>query len=99
MISFTAIAILILHITFVITFLVIASLSKIFGAARKKKELYKLYYLASVFVTLSMVVSLLGINLNYLEYATIGLDVIGLTIACAVTYFYWDWLPRELARG
>jgi len=99
MISPTAIALLILHICFVITFLVMASLSRIFGAARKKKELYKLYHVASVFVTLSMFVSLLGINLSYLEYAAIGLDVIGLVIACAVTYFYWDWLPRELARG
>jgi hypothetical protein len=31
--------------------------------------------------------------------AAVGLDLIGLILGCAVTYFYWDWLPRELAKG
>lgn len=99
MISLTAIAILIFHVTVVGTFLVMTSLSRIFGAARKKKELYKLYYVASILVSLSMIIRLLGIPLNYLAYTAIGLDLVGLVIGCAVTYFYWDWLPRELAKG
>ena len=30
--------------------------------------------------------------------AATGLDVLGLIMGCAVTWFYWEWLPRELAK-
>jgi len=39
------------------------------------------------------------LDLPYMAAAATGLDVIGLLIGCTVTYFYWDWLPRELAKG
>ncbi len=81
------------------TFLVIASLSRIFGAARKKRPLYKLFYVACMLISLSMVLSLLGLDHSYMAHAVMGLDLVGLVMGCAVTYFYWDWLPRELARG
>ena len=99
MVSLSAITIVILHLTFIVTFLVISSLSRIFGAARKKRPLYKLFYVASFLMTMSMVVSLLGLDLQYMALLAVGLDLIGLVLGCAVTYFYWDWLPRELAKG
>ncbi|MDB5051745.1 MAG: hypothetical protein JWO30_4816 [Fibrobacteres bacterium] len=99
MVSISAVTIVVLHLTFIVTFLVISSLSRIFGAARKKKPLYKLFYVASFLMTMSMVVSLLGLDLQYMALLAVGLDLIGLILGCAVTYFYWDWLPRELAKG
>jgi hypothetical protein len=99
MVSLSAITIVVLHLTFIVTFLVVSSLSRIFGAARKKKPLYKLFYVASFLMTMSMVVSLLGLDLQYMALVAVGLDLIGLILGCAVTYFYWDWLPRELAKG
>jgi len=50
-------------------------------------------------MSLSMVLSLLGLDLDYMVFVAMALDLIGLVLGCAVTYFYWDWLPRELARG
>ena len=99
MVSIDAITIVILHLTFITSFLVIASLSRIFGAAKKQKPFYKLFYVASLMMTVSMVLSLLGLDLAPMAYAAMVLDVIGLVLGCAVTYFYWEWLPRELSRG
>lgn len=99
MLSISAITLVVLHITFIVTFLVIASLSRIFGAARKKRPLYKLLYVASMLMSLSMVLGLLGLDLDYMVYVATALDLIALVMGCVITYFYWDWLPRELARG
>jgi len=99
MVSTAAITSVILHLTFIITILVVASLSRIFGAARKKKPLYKLYYVAGFLMMLSMVLSMIGPEVRYLAGVATVLDVAGLVMACAVTYFYWDWLPKELAKG
>lgn len=99
MVSISAITIVILHLTFIVTFLVVASLSRIFGAARKKKPLYKLYYVASLLMMLSMVLSMVGLDVPYMAAVATGLDLAGLLIGCGVTYFYWDWLPKELAKG
>lgn len=99
MVSIAAITIVILHLTFITTFLVIASLSRIFGAAKKQKPFYKLFYVASLIMTVAMVLSLLGLDLEPAEYAAVILDVVGLVMGCAVTYFYWEWLPRELAKA
>lgn len=99
MVSIEAITIVVLHVTFVTTFLVIASLSRIFGAAKKQKPLYKLFYVASLLMTVAMILSLLGLDLRPATYVAIGLDVAGLVVGCAVTWFYWEWLPRELSKG
>ena len=99
MVSVSAITIVILHLTFIVTFLVVASLSRIFGAARKKKPLYKLYYVASFLMMVSMVLSMVGLDVPYMAAVATGLDLTGLLIGCGVTYFYWDWLPKELAKG
>lgn len=99
MVSVAAITIVILHLTFITTFLVVASLSRIFGEARKKRPLYKLFYMASLLMVVSMVLSLLGLDIHGAMPVAVGLDLIGLAVGCAVTYFYWDWLPKELAKG
>jgi hypothetical protein len=99
MVSTSAITIIILHMTFIVTFMVVASLSRIFGAARKKRPLYKLYYVAGFMMMISMVLSLVGLDLQSMAVVAMGLDLLGLMLGCAVTYFYWDWLPRELAKG
>jgi hypothetical protein len=99
MVSISAITIVVLHLTFIVTFMVVASLSRIFGAARKKRPLYKLYYVASFMMMVSMVLSMVGLDLQYMAVAAMALDLAGLAIGCAVTYFYWDWLPRELSKG
>jgi hypothetical protein len=98
MVSIDAITMVILHLTFITTFLVIASLSRIFGAAKKQKPLYKIFYVASLIMTVAMVLSLLGLDLPTAAHAALALDVVGLIMGCAVTYFYWEWLPRELAK-
>jgi hypothetical protein len=99
MVSFAALTVIILHLTFITTFLVIASLSRIFGAAKKKKPLYKLFYVASLLMSISMILSLLGLDVSAVAYVALGLDVAGLALGCAVTWFYWEWLPRELSKG
>lgn len=99
MVSIDAITMVILHLTFITTFLVIASLSRIFGAAKKQKPFYKLFYVASLIMTVAMVLSLLGMDLAAAAHAAVILDVVGLVMGCAVTYFYWEWLPRELSKG
>lgn len=99
MVSIEAITIVVLHVTFVTTFLVIASLSRIFGAAKKQKPLYKLFYVASLLMTVAMILSLLGLDVRPAAFVAIGLDVAGLVVGCAVTWFYWEWLPRELSKG
>ena len=99
MVSFAAITSVILHLTFIVTFLVVASLSRIFGAAKKQKPFYKLYYVAALLMMISMVLSMVGPELEYMVPVVTVLDVAGLLMGCAVTYFYWDWLPKELAKG
>ena len=99
MIHLSAITIVVLHLTFIVTFLVVASLSRIFGAARKKKPLYKLFYVAGFLMMLSMVLSMAGPDMPFMAALATGLDLAGLLMGCAVTYFYWDWLPKELAKG
>src|SRR6185436_17080058 len=99
MVSISAITIVVLHLTFITTFLVIASLSRIFGEARKKRPLYKLFYVASLLMVVSMVLSLLGLDIRHVGTVAVALDLVGLALGCGVTYFYWDWLPKELARG
>ena len=98
MVSIDARTMVILHLTFITTFLVIASLSRIFGAAKKQKPLYKLFYVASLIMTVAMVLSLLGLDLPSSYNDALILDFVGLVMGCAVTYFYWEWLPRELAK-
>ena len=99
MVSISALPLVVLHLTIITTFLVFAALSKIFGSARQKRPLYKLYYVSSLLIGVSMVLGLLGLDLAQVGLLAMVLDLAGVLTGCAVTYFYWEWLPRELARG
>ena len=99
MLSLSAITTVILHGTFITALLTIASLSKIFGAARKKKPRYKWFYVAAAMLAISMLMHLLGLDIMVLTWVALSLDLIGLLLGCSITYFYWEWLPKEAARG
>jgi hypothetical protein len=99
MLSLSAITTVIVHGTFITALLTIASLSKIFGAARKKKPRYKWFYVAASMLSVSMLVHLLGLDISILTWVAMALDLAGLLLGCIITYFYWEWLPKEAARG
>jgi len=84
------------HLCFIIMFWVVGDLSRILGLALKKKPVYKFMYLGSVFLVLGMCLCLLGNSFNV--YAII-LDIIGVSIACYVVYYYWNWIPSDLLKG
>jgi hypothetical protein len=62
MVSVTAMTLVVVHFTAILTFLVVASLSRIFGRAQKKKPLYKLLYLASFLLATAMIAGVLGLE-------------------------------------
>ncbi len=97
--SLTAISLVIAHGTFITAFLTLASFSKVFGAARRKKPRYKWFYVASLLLAVAMIAHLLGLDNKVLSWIALGLDLIGLLLGCSITYFYWEWLPKEAARG
>jgi len=90
------IAVAVSHICFVTMFLIIGDLSRILGVALKKKPVYKLMYLSSFLIGLGMVLNFLGGT--YLFYSVL-LDIAGISLASIVTYYYWNWLPSDLAKG
>jgi len=90
------IGVVVSHICFVTMFLIISDLSRILGVALKKKPIYKLMYLSSVFVLAGMTLNFLGES--YFLYS-ISLDIAGVSLASFVTYYYWNWLPGDLAKG
>lgn len=98
-VSLNAFSLVVMHLTCIVTFLVVAALSKIFGAARRKKPLYPLFYASSLLLALGMLLSLLGLDLPAVAFAAGACDVIALALGAWVTWFYWEWLPRELAKS
>jgi hypothetical protein len=98
-VSLHAFSLVVMHLTCILAFLVIASVSKIFGAARRKRPLYPLFYASSLLLALGMLLSLLGLDLPVVAIAAAICDVTALAIGAWVTWFYWEWLPRELAKG
>jgi hypothetical protein len=97
-VSLHAITIVVLHLTCIVAFLVIAAISKIFGAARRKRPLYPIFYGSSLLLVLGMLASLLGLDLPVVAIAAAGCDLLALALGAWVTWFYWEWLPRELAK-
>ena len=98
-------AALILHLTFGLTFMILGSLSKIFGTVKKSKPVYRLHYFATglcflpIFLTLfSALVGLSDPWLRYVTHFTTASDVIALTLGAYATYFYWNWLPKEIRQ-
>jgi hypothetical protein len=55
---------------------------------------------ASVAVLVAtLAVAVVGIDVPEIRAYALVLDVAGLLLGAVVTYFYWEWLPRELAKG
>jgi len=90
------IGVVVSHICFVTMFLIIGDLSRILGVALKKKPIYKLMYLSSVLVVSGMTLNFFGGG--FFLYSIL-LDIVGISIACFVTYYYWNWLPGDLSKG
>jgi hypothetical protein len=87
---------LVFHLVFFVVLFIIADLSRIMGVALKKKPLYKLMYPAYALLALGQVFFFLGTNFRIYTY---GFDATSLLLGCAVTFYYWKWLPRDLSGG
>jgi energy-converting hydrogenase Eha subunit C len=98
-VSLHAFAIVVLHLALIVTFLVIGSISKIFGSARRKRPLYPIFYASSTLLALGMLLSLLGLDLPTVAIAAAACDAIALGLGAWVTWFYWEWLPKEIAKS
>ncbi len=83
------------HLAFIAMFLIIGDLSKILGSALKKKPLYKMMYVASAMLVLGLILDFIP----KLGVVAMLCDLIGVLVACFVTYYYWKWLPADLAKG
>ncbi len=102
MISITVVTLVIWHMTFITAFIVLGSLSRIFGMAQKKKPVYRVYYLSCALLAVSLVLNLAGMELDFSPYlgaTALILNFTALAAGFAVTMFYWEWLPRELRKG
>lgn|GEM_PF-1786166 len=98
MVSLQAFSLVVMHFSCIVTFLVIAALSKIFGAARRKRPLFPVFYASSLLLAAGMLLSLLGLDLPTAAVAAACCDIVALAMGAWVTWFYWEWLPRELAK-
>jgi hypothetical protein len=78
---------------------VLAALSRIFGTAKQKRPVYRLFFQAILLLAAGLAVAVVGIDVPEIRAYALVLDVAGLLLGAVVTYFYWEWLPRELAKG
>lgn len=90
---------ILVHGTFILCFLVLASLSRIFGTAQKKKPLYRLLYAACFGFGAAGLVLAFAPAGGVWALSALLLDVVFLAVGLGVTHFYWDWLPREIKKG
>ena len=97
-------------ISLIYALLILAQLGKKLGAVTKMRSTYRGYYAAVVLVGLSLVVRLVRASvfwaqrdglpaalnepLLYLFLYHIPL-ALGVTIALAITWYYWKWLLKE----
>ncbi len=98
MLSLNILDIVLIHFTFVSTYLILAFLSKIFGSAKRMKPLYKLYYVATVLSILAALIELFLADRGLFALLPGLFDILALTLSSWVTYFYWVWVPKELAK-
>jgi len=98
MVSLVALSIVVLHLTGIVSFLVISAISRIFGAAKRKRPIYPAFYVTSLLLALGMLLSLLGLDLPTMGIAAAITDLVALVIGTYTTWFYWEWLPRELRK-
>jgi len=88
----------VVHMAFITALLVLAGLSRIFGSAKRKKPMYRLFYHAVILLAGALGMAVVGFDMPELRAYALGMDVAGLLLGAAVTYFYWEWLPRELSK-
>ena len=98
MISLQVISIFMIHVTFILSLMILSGLSRIFGAARNKKPVYRWFFHSVLLLVAALGLSLAGLDVPAFRVYALGLDVAGLLLGAVVTYFYWEWLPRELAK-
>jgi hypothetical protein len=98
-VSLHAFAIVVLHLALIVTFLVIGAISKIFGSARRKRPLYPAFYASSMLMALGMLLNLLGLDLPAVAIAAAACDALALGLGAWVTWFYWEWLPKEVSKA
>ncbi len=98
MISLHVFPLFVTHLTYFTVLLVLASISRIFGSAKKKKPLYRIFFYATMLLVAALAVAVIGFDEPDLQAYAVGLDVAGLLLGAVVTYFYWEWLPRELFK-
>lgn len=98
MIALGVVSMIVIHSTLLLSLQVLVELSRIFGAARKKKPLYRWYYHAMMLVMIAFAASVAGLDIPAFRIYALGLDIAGLLLAAGVTYFYWEWLPGELGK-
>ncbi len=98
MISLDVFPLFAIHMAFFSALWVLAAVSKVFGSAKKKKPYYRLYFHAAILLASALGVGVVGFDVPELRAYALLLDVAGLLIAAAITYFYWEWLPRELSK-
>ena len=87
-----------IHLAFLSALWVLAAVSKVFGSAKNKKPYYRLYFHAAILLASALGVGMVGFDVPELRAYALVLDVAGLSLAAAITYFYWQWLPRELSK-
>lgn len=84
------------HLAFLVILFIIARLSRIMGAALKKKPVHRLMYPAYAFLVGGGIFPFVGDSLLLLGLLC---DVIGFILGVLVTFYYWNWLPGDLARS
>ena len=86
------------HAAFFAALWVLAAVSKVFGSARKKRPVYRMYFHAGLVLASALGVGVVGFDVPELRAYALFLDAAGLLLAAGITYFYWEWLPRELSK-
>lgn len=84
-----------MHLVFIVTFIVLAELSRVLGDALKKIRLYRLLYLCALFGFVSLVLPLLD---DVYQQISMLLDALALVFAIVTAAYYWHWIPTELRK-
>lgn len=87
---------IVVHLVFLVSFWVLAQLSRILGEALKKKPMYRLFYFSLTASSISQILLFLAGNF---QSTAIILDSLALSVAIGVTIYYWKWIPAELRKG
>jgi|GEM_PF-3798559 len=76
-----------------ISFLVLAELSRVLGQALKKIRFYRLFYVSIAFVIAALIVRFIPGSSSSLVYT---LNLLSLAPGSLVAIYYWYWIIPEL---